>query len=189
MTENAGKCIKYLKKNTLTVATLVNNCFNERKDGMRKYFMEEIKSELLGNTVHYVWKRGNCPWDDSGELVQDGNIDLQQTVNSFMENEYTGAWEATYESGHGMRYLTYGDAFSYTTLEIGETIMCTTIKNHLEDIFHIELTKEEWDDIIDECHDRIYDECLASDFFWCKEAMEFVNIGEMTLDDLLEEVW
>lgn len=53
----------------------------------------------------------------------------------------------------------------------------------------IRLINEEFGDIHDSCEDfdRIYDNCIANEFFFGTPAVEFVGIENMLLKDIVEK--
>ena len=153
-------------------------------------YIEDIRKFLTPIPVHYEWRYDGNPYDFSGEIFKNGYISLDQTVDAFLENEYTGDMEATYNSGCGWYYRTYGDELQYSTLEIASIIMCSAIKECIEKEFNISLSEEDFENIKENCNefDPIYDECLASDFFWWEAAVEFVTIGSLKLTDILNTI-
>ena len=183
--ECAQKYINYINEHVQEIANGINKHFHLSKDFIRIKLTHHIQKRLSPLPVHYEWYHDDCPYDHSGYLKQCGFISLNQTVLEFLENEYTGDKEATYESGYGFRYLTYGDLLFYDINELSESILQSYIKNHLEKTFEQTLSDNLFEFIIDECHDEIYNECLAFDFFSWEVAIEFVDLTNISLEKLI----
>ena len=182
-----NKCVEYVNSNTEYIASCVNNCFELSKESLKIELIEKIKEYLNPLPMHYVWKYDNNPYDNSGIIVEDGTINLNQTIIEFLENEYNGNKEATYMSGMGWRYNTYEDELQYCTIELAANIMFDIIKKCIESKFSINISDKEFEEIRESCgdFDRIYDDCMASDFFFVYPMIEFVEIGNIKLIDLL----
>lgn len=183
-----SKYVKYVNSHEDEIAKYVNDCFEASKDVIRTTLMREIREYITPIPYHYDWQYDENPYDFSGEIVRNGYISLDQTIASFFEDEYTGDREATYISRMGFRYMTYGDELSYVTMQMASDIMFSAIKECIENQFNISLSDEELEDIRDNCRsfDPIYDECLASDFFFYESAINFVGIGNIKLTELLQ---
>ncbi len=181
------KYIDYIEANYMEMAKNVNKQFELSKEFIRASIIREIREYLTPIPVHYEWKLDDCPYDYSGIIIQDGYVSLNQTVTSFLENEYTGDKEATYESGRGFNYLTYGDELGYFTMSIAGEILYSSVKNQLEQKFNTDISDELFEEVMDYSHDAVYDYCLASDFFSSDGAIEFVCIGDMTLRHIVNK--
>ena len=180
------KYIEYVNSNTENIANYVNSSFEETKDFIRAKLIREIRGYITPPPAHYVWEYDGNPYDCSGIIVESGVINLNQTVKEFLENEYSGNHEATYTSGMGWNYNTYGDELSCDTLEIGCGIMLSAIRRCIETEFSITLSDDEFEQIKVSCgeFDPIYDNCFASDFFHAEFAIEFVGIENIKLADI-----
>ncbi len=183
----AEKYVVYAEDHCLEIAGHVNDCFDKKKDWIREELLTGIRGLLEPVPAHFVWYRGGCPYDFSGELRKDGLVDLDQTVSDFLEHEYTGGSIATYESGCGLQWMTYGDGISYDTLEFAENIMQEGIREFLEGEFGEEIPQDVFEEVINTVHDCIYDECVACNFFFWEGAVEFAGIGEMTLSEVVKK--
>ncbi len=120
-----SKCVEYVNSHVEEIAEYVNECFDQSKEFIKARLIRRIRDELTPTPVHYEIKYVYDPYDHSGILVEDGYISLEQTVGEFLENEYSGNKKATYESGRGWNYLTYGDVvdenyIGYKTLKDAE---------------------------------------------------------------------
>ena len=119
--------------------TLEEKC-NEylRTTDLKEKLKENIAKGVEEYKTHqaYEWERGDCPYDCSGELhkiynktigdVYDNDIDILQA--------YTGNWEATYESGCGMNYLTVADEMTYDLRDIYDVYTDKFVKEHWNDV-------------------------------------------------------
>lgn len=184
--DNEDSIIEYVEHNAKKIALQINEDFERQKDKIREELMTIIENWLSPIPIHYEWEDDGCPYDSSGIIVVDGLITLDQTISEFLANEYTGYCEATYMSGQGFNYETFGEKLSYETLRIGFDIMICTIKRCLETHFKIKLTEEDLREIQSSCNefDDIYDECFTSYFFWYETAIEFAGIGNIKLNEI-----
>ena len=116
------------------------------------------------------------------KLAYDMNISLYQ----FLENEYTGASEATYESGCGLRYETYNDELSYYSRDISNYIIGEMV-SELIDSLGCEIPEDLRDDVcwraFDIAHDEIYDNtkaqsCFSANWYLDEEYMNNISISE-----------
>lgn len=183
----AEKYIDYIEANYMQMAQNVNKQFELSKEFIRASIIREIKEYLTPIPIHYEWELDDCPYDYSGIIIQDGYISLNQTVSSFLENEYTGDKEATYESGMGFKYWTYGDKLEYLTRNIGEEILQSSVKYQLEQKFDTVISDEIFELVMDCSHDKVDDYCLSGDFFFCNTAIDFVGIGDMSLRQIVNK--
>ena len=85
--------------------------------------------------THYEWRRGDCPYDTSGELKDCGDIDLNISIADFLEEEYTGGTKATYVSGHGLSYETYQDSLTNDTITLCENVLRDAVRICLQEAF------------------------------------------------------
>ncbi len=169
--------IEYVNSNIKNIAAYVNSCFESSKDSIKESIIKVLKDTLTPIPVHYVLNyRGSHT-----ELIEDGIIDINQTVKVFLEDEYTEEYRY---SG----YVTYGDRLSEYTIQIAETIMFPAIRKCIEDHFKIQLSDEDFELIRDECgsFDEIYDICLASEFYFFEKAVNFVKIGDLKLKEIIK---
>lgn len=181
------KYVEYVNNNIDKIADYVDQQFYETKESIKTKLIQELRSYLTPKPEHYVFKPTNCFRDYSGEIVEDGTISLNQTVREFLENEYTGGKTATYISGMGWHYKTYEDELSDYTIELATDIMFPAIRKCIEQHFNGKLSDEKYELVKEKCYDfdEIYDNSLASGFFYCQPAIEFTGIGEMKLTDIM----
>lgn len=178
--------LNYVELHIKEIADFVNECFHNQREFLKIKMIRKIREYLTPVPVHYDWRLEEWnTYDYSGEIIENGTVSLQQTINSFLENEYSGNKEATYISHMGFSYNTYGDELRYYTNELGNEIMLDAMKRYIEDHFNTILSEEEFECIIDGCHDEIYDNCMAADFFFYEPAIEFVGIGGRKLRSVL----
>ena len=64
--------------------------------------------------------------------------------------------------------------------------MYNSVKSQLENVFDTTITDELFSEIMDECYDTIYTECLADDFFSYEMPVDFAGIGQMKLTQLIK---
>lgn len=85
------KYSQIVENNQEEIIKLVNNDFEENKKYIKTKILKEIRGYIENSDcVHYEWKRGDCPYDSSGILVENGTIDLHQTIYEFLNEEYCG---------------------------------------------------------------------------------------------------
>ena len=180
--DRKNRYCEYIDNSLDYICKAVNEKFEETKDFSRQHFIKIIADMVDKDTIHYEWEPNPYePWDSSGELVPSGFIQLDQTVDSFLDNEYTGQWMPTYESGCGKRYETFGDRLSFDTQEYSETIMRTVVRRVLEEAFSETMDDDIFDDVMGEKHDDIYDMALTTDFFFWENMTEYYGIGQYRL--------
>lgn len=180
---------EYVDNNIDEIVRYVDEQFHKAKDFLKVKLVRELRNYLTPVPVHYVFKESQCSYDCSGELVKDGIVSLNQTVNDFLENEYSGTKVATYISGMGWSYQKYEDELHYYTIELAADIMFPAIRNCIEQHFNKKMSDEQFKAIKEECggFDDIYDNCIASGFFFCYPAIEFTGIGKIKLTDIVEK--
>lgn len=180
----------YVNSHVEEIARCVDARFEKNKRQIKSKIVEEIKRYITPLPVHFEIKRDNNPFDCSGILVEDGDITLNQTVTDFLQNEYTGNKTATYMSGMGWSYDTYGDELEYLTLEIASEIMLSTIRECIESHYCVKLSDDEFEEIRCACceFDDIYMACIANEFFSSLEAIKFVGIGDIKLSSFVNLV-
>ena len=184
-----SKYVEYVNSHSEEIVNYVNACFEESRELIRKKLIRKMRKWLTPLPEHYRWKPGGGPRDHSGRLVEEGKVDINQTVMDFLCEEYDGSKEATYTSGMGWRYNTYGRWLQCDTMEMAEDIMFPAIRRYIEAKFAITLSDEEFGTITDMCDgfDCIYDDSIASDFFFGEGAVEFVGIGDLKLAEIIAQ--
>lgn len=186
---NIQQYANYVNSHVEEIAQHVDVRFEKNKAQIKSKIIEKIKGYITSLPVHFELERDDNPFDCSGVLVEDGDIDLNQTVVDFLQYEYTGNKTATYMSGMGWSYDTYEDELGYFTLEMALEIMLSTIREHIESHYYVKLSDDEFEDIKFACYDfdDIYMACIANKFYSSFEAIEFVGIGDMELSSLVNE--
>lgn len=170
------KYVKYIEENLSEVTDKVSDFFDERTNDISSIILRWIKASAA-NAIHYEWEPDDCSYDSSGVIKEDGIIDKNISIMEFLENEYTGAKEATYTSGRGFHYTSYDDMFSYRTLELGEKMMRDAVKDFLNEKFCSDnVDEKDAENVILECHDIIYDNCPATKFFTCAGALIYCSV-------------
>ena len=181
-----NKYIEYVNSNVDNIAKYVNECFEKEKEYIKDEIIKEIRSYLNPLPTHYILEDDGDPYDCSGVIVENGVVSLNQTIKEFLENEYTGLRTPTFVSGHGWNYDTYEDFLGNHTLGLGTGIMLNAIQERIESEFSVNLSDDEFEQIKESCRDfdPIYDDCIASDFFWGIPAVEYIGIENMKLTEL-----
>ena len=179
--------IEIIKDHTEEIAKKINEQFELEKDSIKEQLMDEIKGYITPVPTHYEWTRGDCPYDDSGEIYVDGLISLDQTIADFLENEFTGQTRATFISHQGLDYVTYGEWMSDLLTEIKENVVQKVVKKCMEELFGEEFSEDDLVGILEDYYSEIYEDSMAFDFFWCESAIEFVGIQNMKLSELVEK--
>ena len=180
----------YILNNLDDFIEAVNDTFSAAKEKLKPWLIKLIADEASDKDLkHYEWdpeSEDGAWFDHSGHLKKIGDIDLNESILSFLE-EYTGEWYPTYESGRGKEWQTVEDSISQDTIEKAEIIMTGAVKNLLKERFPGEDITEEGLHYCDEWHDRVYDDCPAYDFFCVQGALEYVGISaDTTVRDIIE---
>lgn len=179
-------CEDYIDKNYKTIAQLVNKQFELERDSIREDILAEIKKYLNDpKLVHYEWYDDGCTYDFSGKLKKDGLIDFNQTIASFLNNEYTGDTEATYISHYGLYHTVYGDKLSYETLELACKILHKVILSELKKNVDYSISEGLLYEL-ESSIDQVYDNSYAFEFFNYKFPIEFVGISDIKLCTLID---
>ncbi len=183
-----SKYVEYVNSHVDEIVEYVNECLERLKEFIKVKMIRRIRDELSPIPVHYEMEFDYNPYDNSGILVEDGYISLDQTVEEFLENEYSGNKIATYERGRGWDYYTYEDEIRSDILTIIGDIMFPAIRRYIENHFGVNLSDDEFYDIQSECFefDDIYTNSKASDFFDSVATAEFVGIQDMQLKDIVK---
>lgn len=164
------------------IAILVNARFEAQREHIKTKLLSCIKNFLTPIPPHYVWRHNGCPYDSSGVLDADGYVSLDQTVSHFLENEYAGYSEATFISGCGLHWCSWGDDLGNETRDIGYTMMLQTLIEYLSEKLGRAVTNKE---LSFANIDPVYDRCFAADFYSYEPAIEFVGIGDLLLSSLI----
>lgn len=121
------KYLGYIEDNLDEVAEKVTRIFDERKKGLAATLCGMLRNAVSCAT-HYEWRRGDCPYDTSGELKDCGDIDLNISIADFLEEEYTGGTKAS-----DWKKFIESDAYKKWVIDIN-----TEIKNKCSFITNIE---------------------------------------------------
>lgn len=181
--QSVQQYVDFVNDNTDLICREVDSELESSKDFIKKEILECVSSLIHPIPMHYERYFGDCPYDDSGNILPDGRISLYQTIKDFLENEYVGTREATYVSHFGFNYPTYDKVVSEDTLNIATTIMSCTIQNLLEKHFNTKLSDDEIEIISGACCDfeDVYVGTHVSDFFYAEYAVEFCGIADTML--------
>ena len=179
----------YITDHAKELGAKVNKKFEEYKADIREQLLCEIQDYLTDGAIHYEWteESWDMPYDHSGSLIMSGEISLDQTVSEFLKDEYTGNKRASFMSGCGWFYDTYSEPFSELTREIGWHILCEVLKQEAIIFLGSDFNEESFDDWCCDCDfDPVYDESLSSDFFFSECAVDFAEIGDILLSDVMQ---
>lgn len=179
---------EYIISHTNEIAEYADKCLYEKKDLMRVQILEIIKGYLSGNPIHFEWKNNDNPYDKSGIIVENGKISLDQSVIHFLENEYSGNKEPSYESGMGWIYNTYGDELRYEIAQIIGYIVSEVIRKYIEEHFSITISDKEFLDIEDSCDgfNDIFGTSVLEKFLHYDYTIMYVGIGDLLLSAIKE---
>lgn len=179
--------INHINSNTEEIAEYINDYFDKKKTVMKETIINVLRGYLEPIPIHYTWSRGDNPHDSSGVLVQDGEVSLNQTVSSFLENEYSKNITATHEKGQGQHYNTYGDELQDDIHELTGEIMKEAICEYVKEQFDISISDDDFEYLQDTCDDfqDIYDECIVYDFFAYEEVISFVELDDVKLTQVI----
>lgn len=186
---------EFLKEKREELGRIIDDEFIKQKNEIKEGVLAELKSYLSPVPTHFVWEDDGCPYDHSGIIVEDGVVDLEQTVEDFLMFEYTGTKRPTFVSGSGWHYETYGDFVSQYTFEIGSDIISEKIKGFIEEHFKAALPEKlskfyDHDAVFDCIYDDLYYECfdcVGWKFSYYEMVFEFlgIDIGNMVLSDFV----
>ncbi len=180
------KMAKYVLENSKVIATKIDQDYAVMKNKMIVFYLETIKEWIIPLPDHFEWEDDGCPYDSSGIIVADGFISLDQTINDFLEKEYTGERMPSFISGMGFYYRTYGDKISDICSDRSWHHMLKIIKNTLEEAFSVRLTDDDISEIQSLSHefDDIYTNCLVFDFYSYEGLLPFLGIGNIKLNEI-----
>lgn len=185
--ERVQRYVTYIKENTKMLVREVTDIFQAEKEEVAEELLSAIEEEARC-AIHYKWEDDGCPYDFSGIIVEDGDIDASQSIRSFLENEKTGVRYPTFQSGCGFAYQNYNEAFSDNTREYAAKLVNRVLKEKLEEYFGSTISDNEITDALDRGDDEIYYNTPESDFTTCIGALEFceVDLG-MPLEKLYQK--
>jgi hypothetical protein len=177
--DSFDKYAKFLDDHIKDIAKLVDAEIDEHLIDMRSYVISFVKDKFKhGRIDHYVWSENYlCPYDTSGVINKDGWISDLQTIDCFLENEYTGNCIATYCSGHGFDYETYGKALLDEIEHIVYLHICNVIRRYLDEAFNMTIPDEDFEDLRIDCDCFSEVDCFTKAIDWYTEC-----------DDLLKKI-
>lgn len=179
--------LEIIKDHTEEIVKKINEQFEQEKNSIKEQLLEEIRGYITPVPKHYDWTRGDCPYDDSGEIYVDGLVSLDQPIAEFLENEFTGEKEAVYQNRHGLRYETYGDRIENLTRNIGFDILKKITCGYAEKQFNTAISGEDFMKILEKYNYEIYVDSMAFDFTLYERAIRFVRIEGLKLSELVEK--
>lgn len=179
---------KVFNDNKEEIFIKVENFFETNDDCILKFLSATLKIKYFGSKIpeHYTWVRGDCYYDYSGKLKKDGEIDINISLYSFLEDEYTGASEATFISGCGLRYENYDDELGYYSRDISNYIINEVVHGLIDGLGY-EITEDIEEYIywhaFDIVHDEIYDNtkaqsCFMPTMYLNEDYMKNISLSE-----------
>ena len=182
------KYVKYIRDHLNFFIEKINTEFENNKQEIQEFVFNNIKEIFKdGDPTHYEWYDDECPYDDSGEIKPMGVIDTEQSLYEFYRLEYSGEWMATYESHHGMHYITYGDEFSYNTFDYADKSINRILKKNLDEIFPGKIDDFLFNHIQESVFDDLYIDSIAYDFGCIEGVLDFVGINDILIKDVLRD--
>ena len=183
-----AKYVEYVESNLDEIVAYTDKKFEESKDELKEKLLNEVKQQLSSVPEHYVWKHSESgSYDQSGHLREDGYVSLNQTLNEFLENEYSGRRTFTGVKRMKWQYEKWDEEFFDICYEISGDLIRSCIRKCIEEHFDEKYSNDEASSIIDVVYDTVYDECIGNQFFNVISAMDFVGIGDMLLSDIVEK--
>lgn len=178
---------EYIVQNLGDIIKYINSQLPDMHSYIANRVLGEIRSYLSPLPKHYRWEIDEAvTWDRSGRIEQDGLISLNQTVKTFLEEEYTGNSLATYESGRGLDYLTYIDKLDDFIRDLGVELKRALTARYIENNTGIVLEDKDYTTVSDCISDNDdFDEDLDIDFFDCTDVMRVLGISDVLLGDLV----
>ena len=177
----------YIVQNLGDIIEYINSQLPDMHSYIANRVLGEIRSYLSPLPKHYKWEIDEAvTWDRSGRIEQDGLISLNQTVITFLEEEYTGNSIATYESGRGLDYMTYRDKLDDFVRYLGAELKIALTARYIENNTGIVLEDKDYTTVSDCISDNDdFDEDLDIDFFDCTDVMRILGINDVLLGDLV----
>ena len=68
--------INFVNDNIEEISNLVTKNIENSRNDFKKFTLVKIKECLDPIPTHYRWQPDDCPWDHSGELIKDGQVNL-----------------------------------------------------------------------------------------------------------------
>lgn len=177
----------YIVQNLGDIIKYINSQLPDMHSYIANRVLGEIRSYLSPLPKHYKWEIDEAvSWDSSGRIVQDGLISLNQTVKTFLEEEYTGDSLATYESGRGLDYMTYIDKLDDFVRYLGAELKIALTVRYIENDTGIVLEDKDYTTVNEFLMDNDdLDDDLDIDFFDCNDVMKILGISDVLLGDLV----
>lgn len=185
------KYVNYISEHMKELSDEIEKAFEDKKDTFKKAFIEEIKDALIPVPVHYRWVDDGCPYDHSGELIEDGLIDLDQTLIEFLLFEYSGYKTPTFDSGCGFRYDYYHELIDRYTFDLSFHFTTDIMRNRLNEVFNDNIDEDYIYDILDKADEFMFEIRLSSHAFeyeLSEETAQIYGLSDTTLSDILKEV-
>jgi len=182
--------IQHILDDRSSIIQRINRLLEDAVPSLRTDIIDTIKWYASKSKPHYVLTQDANQYDDSGVLVERGEVSKDQTISDFLSSEYTGDKIPTYYSGSGWHYTTYADDLNdYLDDQIVCPAIYASIRQSLVDEFGA-IDDATFADICDD--DRISDELYyylrdtsdARTFALCDTAIRRIGIADMLLRNL-----
>ena len=107
--------MKNFDKNLTDIKTNLEVAARSTENEIKKLFPKQLSYDILTGQKRYITHDFDPPWDSSGNLFSksiDANFDINDydKVGDYFE-EYTGNSQASFISGHGLYFETYGEYY------------------------------------------------------------------------------
>lgn len=172
--EDISTYINYINDNLDSIINEINNKFLSSIQEIKRNMLDIINDYINPIPAHFEFFYNE--YMGIYTYIENGKIDITKTIEEFLIFEHIN------EGGIG--YSTYEDKFSRETTEMGEAIMLQSIKDNLSNYFNVVFDEDLFKNIIYECYDDIYQDCLAFDFASGVRAAEFVCISNIKLNKI-----
>lgn len=175
----------YIEQNLDDIINYINSELPDMHSYIANRVISEIRSYLSPLPYHYKWQKDSYR-RNSGKLVRDGIISLNQTVGNFLEEEYTDASSATIVGGSWLHTMTYMDKLNDFVLDLGLELRLALTMRYIENNTGLVLGNYDAD-MISECITDYgeFDEEIDIDFEDCADIMRLVQIYDVLLGDFV----
>ena len=149
LAEEQKLVLNYIKENTDELFEVANSMAENAHiiNNVRESILSDVGKILQKPLKHYEWVPGDCTWDYSGEIEENGIIPLNITLEDFLENEYTGNSTATFISRYGLAYEQYGEYFANEMVGYFMNEISSYMRDYINGMCGTNLTEKEFNEI------------------------------------------
>ena len=176
---------KYYEKHKDELIEKINTSINNSKSLIDFYeAMMFYREYILGEKLtHYEINFDNCVYDFSGELVVNGEIDVNINFVDFLDNEYVGTKIPSYCSRYGWHYENYSDILGQYGSSVAMGIQYSIVEQYIKNnLFFDEILEDTY--YLDYCIDKFDGETIAWDFLFSPNY--FGTFDNSTLKEYIE---